>query len=221
MKTFTGSVVLRVSARVKSKRQFQRMCASALARITSEIVVASWNLDEIVYIPAVSKGQFLLHLCTVGNPDHCQYAPVTTPSWHVVKSLGAAREKCRAYLEDNADRIGGGNWGPQSGEVTDHVGAVVARFSYNLRCSSPTGEELPCTMDAPLVASRKPMKFTVWGPDGIPIQEKPFASRDAAQRGIEEFVNRFRAQGYYAGVESRLEITEIASRCSIEECPDE
>ncbi len=66
---------------------------------------------------------------------------------------------------------------------------------------------------------RKPPAFTVMGPDGVPIREKPFTSREAAERGITEFVGRFRVQGYYAGVGYRLAIEEIAGRCTITECP--
>lgn len=54
------------------------------------------------------------------------------------------------------------------------------------------------------------------GPDGIPIREKPFASREAAERGIAAFIARFRGQGYYAGVGFRLELAKIAGRCTIE-----
>ena len=63
---------------------------------------------------------------------------------------------------------------------------------------------------------RKPPMFTVMGPDGIPIREKPFTSREAAERGIIEFVARFRVQGYYAGVDGRLAVSEIAGCCTIE-----
>ena len=62
---------------------------------------------------------------------------------------------------------------------------------------------------------RKPSAFTVLGPDGIRIREKPFSSREAAERGITEFVARFRGQGYYAGVGFRLAVEEIAGRCTI------
>jgi hypothetical protein len=61
------------------------------------------------------------------------------------------------------------------------------------------------------------MKFTVLGPDGIPIRERPFANREAAERGIADFVQRFRLQGYYAGVGYRLKLDEVAERCVIEE----
>ena len=63
---------------------------------------------------------------------------------------------------------------------------------------------------------RKTPTFTVMGPDGIPIRREPFASREAAERGIVEFVSRFRLQGYYAGVGYRLAIAEIARHCRIE-----
>ncbi len=63
---------------------------------------------------------------------------------------------------------------------------------------------------------RKTPAFTVIGPDGILIREKPFGSREAAERGVAEFVARFQVQGYYAGVGSRLGVEEIAGRCTIE-----
>ncbi len=64
--------------------------------------------------------------------------------------------------------------------------------------------------------SKASQKFTVTGPDGIWIREKPFGSREAAERGITEFVARFQGQGYYAGVGIRLAVSEIAGRCTIE-----
>ena len=67
--------------------------------------------------------------------------------------------------------------------------------------------------------SKASRKFTVLSPDGIPIREKRFASREAAERGIKEFVARFRVQGYYAGVNGRLAVEEIAGRCTITEGP--
>ncbi len=61
------------------------------------------------------------------------------------------------------------------------------------------------------------MKFIVWSPDGIPIRERPFNSRAEAEQAITRFVARFIAQGYYAGVDGRLPLDEIASHCRIEE----
>jgi hypothetical protein len=65
------------------------------------------------------------------------------------------------------------------------------------------------------------MKFIVWGPDDIPIQEEPFASRPDAEHGIQEFMERFLSQGYYAGVGFQLRLEEIAGRCRIEEISDD
>ncbi len=64
---------------------------------------------------------------------------------------------------------------------------------------------------------RKTPAFTVIGPDRILIREKPFTSRKAAERGIKEFVARFREQSYYVGVGYRLELDEIAARCTVKE----
>ena len=207
MKTFTGRVEIRVSARAKSERHFKQLCSGLVPKNTTSFRVEKWDVDEVVAIPEVPTGKLLLHLCTVGNPDHGQFAAVTEPEWHVVGSLGEARGKCRAYLEQNEGFVGGGNWGPDSGKVVDHEGVVVARFSFNLRCASPTGAEL-------VIATQE---FTVTSPDGIPIQRKQFVSREAAERGITEFVARFRVQGYYAGVDGRLAVDEIAGRCTITE----
>ena len=45
----------------------------------------------------------------------------------------------------------------------------------------------------------------------------PFLNdRAAAERGVTEFVNRFRVQGYSVGVDGRLAVEEIAGRCTIE-----
>jgi hypothetical protein len=66
--------------------------------------------------------------------------------------------------------------------------------------------------------SRKTPAFTVLGPDGVPIREKPFLNRAAAERGVAEFIKRFEVQGYYAGVGYRLELDEIAARCTVREC---
>lgn len=61
------------------------------------------------------------------------------------------------------------------------------------------------------------MKFIVWGPDGIPVTPKPFGSRLDAEKCIDNFVQRFVAQGYYAGVNFQLPLSEIRDRCRIEE----
>jgi hypothetical protein len=68
--------------------------------------------------------------------------------------------------------------------------------------------------------SKASQEVTVTGPDGIPIREKPFTSREAAKRGVAQLFAqlfaRFEAQGYYAGVDGRLAVEEIAGRCTIE-----
>lgn len=65
------------------------------------------------------------------------------------------------------------------------------------------------------------MKYIVWGPDQIPIREKPFKSQATAERGIADFVKRFAVQGYYAGVGYHLPLDEIAARCRIEAVTDD
>ena len=76
------------------------------------------------------------------------------------------------------------------------------------------------TSDAAMISRRlsiTTMKYIVWGPDGIPIKEKPFDTKNDADRALDAFVDRFRSQGYYAGVGYHLQIDEIAGRCRIEE----
>lgn len=65
------------------------------------------------------------------------------------------------------------------------------------------------------------MKYIVWGPDEIPIRQKPFPTREAAERGIADFTSRFKIQGYYAGVGFRLPLGDIAAKCRIEVANDE
>lgn len=67
-------------------------------------------------------------------------------------------------------------------------------------------------------ATKSARKFVVLGPDGIPVRGKPFATREAAERALADFVARFRLQGYYAGAGFRLKLDEIATRCSVREC---
>jgi hypothetical protein len=217
MPTYTAHLVVAVTAHVPSEREFRRHCARWLGT-AGKLRVKRWELDQVGVIPDIPPGALLLHLCTIGNPDHGQYAPVSEPEWHVVASLAEAREKCDAYLKRYAGIIGGGNWGPHSGMVTDSLGAEVAKFSYNLRCFAPSGAELPCPDAGTPTSSAKPVKYVVLGPDGVPIREKPFASKADAERGVAEFVARFRLQGYYAGVGYRLELDEIAARCTVQEC---
>ncbi len=215
MPTYSATMVLVVTAHLPSEREFRRHCARWVRR--GGVNVKRWELDQVAVVPDVQAGKLLLHLCTVGNPDFGQYAPVTEPEWHVVASLAEARDKCCQYFEKYAGRIGSGNWSPTSGLVTDSKGALVARFSYNQRCWSPAGEELTCLDVGTPTSSAEPVKYVVLGPDGVPIREKPFASKVDAERGVAEFVNRFRLQGYYAGAGYRLELDEIVARCRVEE----
>jgi hypothetical protein len=217
MPTYTATLVLDVSAHLPSEREFRRHCARWLG-MAGKLRIERWELDQISVIPHVPPGKLLLHLCTIGNPNHGQYAPISEPEWHVVASLPQARERCHAYQRRYADVIGGGNWGPHSGMVTDSQGAEVAKFSYNLRSFAPSGAELPCPEAPPVDTVTKPMKYVVLGPDGVPIREKPFAGRADAELGVAEFVARFRAQGYYAGAGYRLRLDEIAARCTVQEC---
>ena len=75
------------------------------------------------------------------NPDHGQTLAPVSPEWAVVETMSEAKAAVRTYLEENADIIGAGNWGPNSGRVWDHQGEVVARFSFNLRCWEATSGE--------------------------------------------------------------------------------
>jgi hypothetical protein len=217
MPTYTGHVVAVVTAHLPSERAFRRHCAQWVGA-GCRLRIERWELDQVGVIPDVPPGKLLLHVCTIGNPDHGHYAPVSEPEWHVVATIAEARDKCEAYLKRHAGAIGGGNWGPHSGMVTDNQGAEVAKFSYNLRCFAPSGAELPCPESTPPDTVTKPVKYIVLGPDGVPIRAKPFASRADAERGVAEFVARFRVQGYYAGVGYRLELDEIAARCTVQEC---
>lgn len=216
MPTYTAKLVLDVTAHLPSEREFRRHCARWVE--SSGMKIGRRELDQLGVVPDAPAGKLLLHLCTAGNPDFGQYAPVTEPEWHVVATLAEAREKCCQYFEKYAGLIGGGNWSLESGQVTDSKGALVAKFSYNRRCWSPSGEELTCLDAVTPTSAAKPMKYIVLSPDGVPIREKPFASKVDAERGVAEFVARFKAQGYYAGVGYRLELDEIAARCTVQEC---
>ncbi len=94
-------------------------------------------------------------------------------------------------MEKYSGGIGGGNWGLQSGRVTDSKGAEIAKFSFNLRCFAPSAAELTCT-EVLASAAQTARTYIAPSPDGVPIWEKPFASRVAAERGVAEFIKRFR-----------------------------
>jgi hypothetical protein len=64
----------------------------------------------------------------------------------------------------------------------------------------------------------KKQKFTIIGPDNLPLRPKPFASRKQAADYIPEWCARYRQQGYYR--DARREIIELAdlpNHCRIEE----
>lgn len=46
MKTFTGTLHVRVKARAKSVARFKRMCADVMSK-TATLHVAGWELDEV------------------------------------------------------------------------------------------------------------------------------------------------------------------------------
>jgi hypothetical protein len=59
--------------------------------------------------------------------------------------------------------------------------------------------------------------FQVYGPDDIPIEREPFATRELAEAALKAFPKRFERQGYYSGVGYRLPVAEVESHCRIEE----
>ena len=137
MKGFTGKLVLKFTARVRSQADLERRCEKIAAQAEETIGCELWEFAELVLLPGpIPLGYYAVQLCTVGNPDHGQYAPPSDPEWKIVTTMTEAKAAVRDYLTRH-DEIGGGNWGPESGRVWDHQGEVVARFSYNLRCWSP------------------------------------------------------------------------------------
>ena len=141
MKSFTGKLVLKFTAKVRSKADLDRRCEKIAARAEETIGCELWDFAELVELPTmIPLGYYAVQLCTVGNPDRGQYAPPTEPESKIVETMTEAKAAVRDYLKRNAGTvIGGSNWGPESGRVMDHQGEVVARFSYNLRCWSPDG----------------------------------------------------------------------------------
>jgi len=60
------------------------------------------------------------------------------------------------------------------------------------------------------------LRYTVVGPDGIPIREKPFRSEDEAKQAIQAFAKRFAVQGYYRDANGEaIPVAEIPNRCRI------
>jgi hypothetical protein len=139
MKSFTGKLVLKFTAKVRSRADLERRCEKTAARAEHTIGCELWNFEQLVELPTVIPlGYYAVQLCTIGNPDQRQYAPPAEPEWKIVETMTKAKAAVRDYLERH-DKIGGGNWGPESGRIWDHQGEIVACFTYNLRCWSPDG----------------------------------------------------------------------------------
>lgn len=58
-------------------------------------------------------------------------------------------------------------------------------------------------------------KWMVWGPDGLPIQPDPFDTREQAEAGKLEFLNRYEQQGYYSSVYGRIELFNLPGRVKV------
>ena len=136
MKGYTGTLRLKFTARVRSRADLRRRCDKIAARLESLIGCESWSLEGFLELPGpIPLGYYGVQLCTVPI-HHCgQTAPPTTSEWVVVETLTGAKNAVREYLKRHGKRVGASNWGPESGQVWDHQGEVVARFSFGLRCS--------------------------------------------------------------------------------------
>lgn len=80
MKSFTGKLVLKFTAKVRSRGDLERCCEKIAARAEGTIGCELWEFEQLVELPTVIPlGYYAVQLCTVGNPDHGQYAPPTGP----------------------------------------------------------------------------------------------------------------------------------------------
>lgn len=61
----------------------------------------------------------------------------------------------------------------------------------------------------------KATRYEVMGPDELPIAPILFHTIEAAQKGIEAFVGRFKHQGYFSCVRGRIALDLLASTCEI------
>jgi len=60
--------------------------------------------------------------------------------------------------------------------------------------------------------------YKVLSPDGLPIAPGHcYLTRDTAEAALTAWCLRFEAQGYYAGVEERIALEDLPSRCTITE----
>ena len=141
MKGFTGKLVLKFTAKVRSRADLERRCEKIAARAEHTIGCELWDFLGLVELPTVIPlGYYAVQLCTVGNPDRGQHAPPAEPEWKIVDTMTEAKAAVRDYLARH-NKIGAGNWGAESGRIWDHQGEIVARFTHNLRCWSPNGDQ--------------------------------------------------------------------------------
>lgn len=134
MNGFTGKLVIQFTANLSSFGAFDRRVGKVVALAEKLIGAEHWELEPFILIPGpIPLGHYGVNLCTVPNPDHGQTSSPVPPEWVVVETMSEAKAAVRDYLERNAGVIGGGNWGPASGQVWDHQGEVVEQFSFNLK----------------------------------------------------------------------------------------
>lgn len=60
------------------------------------------------------------------------------------------------------------------------------------------------------------MNYQVLSPDGLPIAPGTWTSEAAAITARDQWIERYRPQGYYAAVERRIPVDELAAACRIE-----
>lgn len=108
-------------------------------------VEIEWHTQERELRLALSnqRGQYLVKLDNVGNPDFRQDCtrplPDTFSGWAHVDSLKEASVICRKYI--SFFELGGGNW--NGGEITRATdGLIVGRVSYNGRVWNPQDKEI-------------------------------------------------------------------------------
>lgn len=61
-------------------------------------------------------------------------------------------------------------------------------------------------------------KWRVLSPDGLPIREHPFTSRSKADAAAQEWIARFRIQGYYAKADGEnIHVDHLLSHLTFEQ----
>lgn len=144
MKGYTGKLVIKFTAKVRSMAQLEKRCQALGTQAERTIGCEWWGLCELIELPGpIPLGYYGVQLCTVPNPALGQTEPPVPAEWVIVETLSAAKAAVRDYLTCRPELVGAANWSTDSGRVWDHQGEVVARFSYNLRCWMATsGEEV-------------------------------------------------------------------------------